>query len=131
VAEHEDVLRRLAIRDDAYVDSLLSDDRENMAASRLDPKTHALVRVAALIGIDAAPPSYMSAVELGLRHGATIDEIVGTLIAVIPVIGSGRVVSAAPKLGLAVGYDVGQALEELDPDRVARARKRTNGGSRR
>jgi 4-carboxymuconolactone decarboxylase len=39
------------------------------------------------------------------------DEIVGTLIAVLPIVGVPRVVSAAPNLGLALGYDVANALE--------------------
>ena len=48
----------------------------------------------------------MSAVEAGLEAGASYDEIVGTLIAVIPIVGVARVVSAAPNLALALGYDV-------------------------
>lgn len=36
----------------------------------------------------------------------------GALIAAMPVIGSARVVSAAPKLGLALGYDLDAALED-------------------
>ena len=68
----------------------------------------------ALIALDAAPPSYMSAVERGLEAGASYDEIVGTLIAVIPIVGIARVVSAAPNLALALGYDVAEALEFAD-----------------
>jgi 4-carboxymuconolactone decarboxylase len=112
VPDHEDTLRKLAIRDDAFVDSVLARERENVVASGLDAKTHALVRVGALIAIDAAPPSYMNTIEDGLASGVTADEIVGTLIAVMPAIGVARVVSAAPKLGLALGYDVAEALEE-------------------
>jgi alkylhydroperoxidase/carboxymuconolactone decarboxylase family protein YurZ len=55
----------------------------------------------------------MSSVEAALRAGLTHDEIVGVLVALIPVIGVPRVVSAAPNLGLAVGYDVGEALEAV------------------
>ena len=33
----------------------------------------------------------------------------------MPVVGVARIVSAAPKLGLALGYDVAHALEELSP----------------
>ena len=62
----------------------------------------------ALIALDAGPPSYMSAVERGLDAGASYDEIVGTLIAVIPIVGIARVVSAAPDLALALGYDVAE-----------------------
>jgi alkylhydroperoxidase/carboxymuconolactone decarboxylase family protein YurZ len=122
VDDHEEILRRFSIRDDAYVDSLLGDHRANVAASALDPKTHALVRLGALIAIDAAPPSYLWSIESAHRHGASDDEIVGTLIAVMPAVGVARVVSAAPQLGLALGYDVGAALEErLERDRSERA----------
>jgi hypothetical protein len=47
-------------------------------------------------------------VEVALATGASLDEIVGVLIAVAPTIGLGRVVSAAPELAL--GYDVDAAL---------------------
>ena len=113
VADHEETLRKLAIRDDALVDLLTSDCRANLAASRLGESTHALVRIGALVGVDAAPPSYMEVVECARRCDTTVDEIVGVLIAVMPAIGVVRVVSAAPKLGLALGYDVGTALEEM------------------
>jgi alkylhydroperoxidase/carboxymuconolactone decarboxylase family protein YurZ len=110
--DHRETLRRLTIRDDAFVDSLLGNERENLALSRLDPKTHALVRIGALVTIDAVPASYGWAVEEARRHGATAEEIVGVLISVMPTVGTARVVSAAPKLGLALGYDVAHALEE-------------------
>jgi 4-carboxymuconolactone decarboxylase len=111
VQDHEDMLRKLAIRDDTFVESILARERENVSASGLDAKSHALVRVGALIAMDAAPPSYMDSIESGLAAGATKGEIVGTLVAVMPAIGVARVVSAAPKLGLALGYDVADALE--------------------
>jgi alkylhydroperoxidase/carboxymuconolactone decarboxylase family protein YurZ len=114
VAEHEEILRRLSIRDDAYVESLLTKTGANVAASHLDEKTHSLVRLGALIAIDAAPPSYMEAIETARTAGASNDEIVGTLIAALPAVGVARVVAAAPKLALALGYDVGAALEIYD-----------------
>ena len=46
--------------------------------------------------------------------GASEDEIVGTLIAVLPIVGVARVVAAAPNLALALGYDVSEALEAVD-----------------
>ena len=111
VEEHERILCRLSIRDDAYVDSLLIDRAANLSASELDGKTHALTQLAALVASDAAPPSYLEAIESARRHDATDDEIVGVLIAVLPSVGPTRVVAAAPKLGLALGYDVAHALE--------------------
>jgi 4-carboxymuconolactone decarboxylase len=114
VEEYKLTLRRLAVRDDRFIDALLGDERANTALSCIDARSHALSRIAALIAMNAAPPSYMSAVEAGLRAGASYDEIVGTLIAVLPVVGVARVVSAAPNLGLALGYDVAEALELVD-----------------
>src|SRR5205085_5519685 len=84
----------------------------SVAESHLDKKTHALVRLGALVAIDATPPSYMWTVEAARRAGATDDEIVGCLVAALPVVGVANVVSAAPKLALALGYDVTAALED-------------------
>ena len=112
--DYKTTLRRLALRDDGFVESLLADERASARISRIEPGAHALVRVGALIAMNAALPSYMSAVEAARKAGVTHEEVVGTLIAVLPVVGAARVVAAAPNLGLAIGYDVGEALEHLD-----------------
>ena len=83
--------------------------------SGLDARMRALVQIGALVAVDAAPPSYMSVAEEALEAGATYEDLVGSLIVVMPVVGIPRVVSAAPNLGLAIGYDVGAALETVDP----------------
>ena len=118
--DHRETLRKLAIRDESLVHSIMAADRDGVSASGLDPKTEALVRIAALVAVDASPPSYMSVIESGLSAGATVDEIVGTLLSVMPAIGVADVVSAAPKLGLALGYDVSVGLEELSGESSAR-----------
>jgi 4-carboxymuconolactone decarboxylase len=109
--EHQERLRSLALNDDCFVRSLLQLGLDTGDASRLDPKTHALVQLGALLAIDAAPSSYHASVEAALGAGASADEIVGILIAIAPAIGFARVVSAAPGLALALGYDVDAALE--------------------
>jgi 4-carboxymuconolactone decarboxylase len=114
VDEYKLTLRRLSLRDDRYIDALLREECATANVSGIDPRSHALLRIAALIAMDAAPPSFMSAVEAGLDAGASYDEIVGTLIAVMPIVGVARVVSAAPNLALALGYDVSEALELVD-----------------
>jgi alkylhydroperoxidase/carboxymuconolactone decarboxylase family protein YurZ len=112
VERHEGTLRRLAIGDDSFIEAVGSTERANMAGSGLDQKTHALVRLGALIAVDAAPPSYLDAIESARESDTTDDELVGCLVAVLPTLGAARVISAAPKLGLALGYDVAAALEE-------------------
>jgi alkylhydroperoxidase/carboxymuconolactone decarboxylase family protein YurZ len=111
VQKHEVTLCKIAIADDAYLEELLSNDRANLIASTLDPKEHALVRLGALIAIDAEAPAYMWTLQAARRAGATDDELVGCLLAGLPTLGIARIVSAAPKLGLALGFDVASALE--------------------
>ena len=108
---YKETLRRLAVRDDRYIDSLLRANRDEASLAGMDCRSHALARIGALIALDAGPPAFMSAVEAALNAGVSHDEIVGTLIAVLPIVGVPRVVSAAPNLGLALGYDVADALE--------------------
>jgi 4-carboxymuconolactone decarboxylase len=111
VEEPAHVLRKLAIGDDALLHRALADARGDAVAS-LEPKTQALVCVAALIAVDGCEASYLPAVEAARAAGATDEEVVACLFAALRVLGAARVVSAAPKLGLALGYDVVAALED-------------------
>jgi 4-carboxymuconolactone decarboxylase len=112
VSEHDTTLRKLTIGDDAYIETLLTNAPENVVRSGLDAKTRALVRLGALIAADAASPSYLDSIDDARESGASDDELVGCLVAVLPTVGAVRVISAAPKLALALGYDVVTALEE-------------------
>ena len=85
---YKDTLRSLALNDATFVESVLGMGRDTMQASGLDPKTHALVRLASALAVDAAPSSYQSTLDVALAAGAAIDEIVGTLIAVTPIVGA-------------------------------------------
>jgi len=111
VSDCRSTLRRLAIGDDRFVEALLCCDRENLAASCLDEKTRALVQIGTLIALDLGPQSYGAAVEAARAAGASGEEIVGTLVAALRIVGAPRVTSAAPGLGLALGYDVDADLE--------------------
>jgi 4-carboxymuconolactone decarboxylase len=112
--DYQVTLRKLALRDERYIDGLLQTDRANPTMAGLDDRTHALIRIGALIALNAAPAAYMDSVNAALRAGASHEEIVGTLIAVLPTVGVARVVTAAPNLGLAMGYDVAEALELVE-----------------
>jgi 4-carboxymuconolactone decarboxylase len=106
VSEPLDMLLRISIGDVG----LFADTQ----ACALDRKTRALVQLGALVAIDPASPSYMGTIEEARRCNATTDEIAATLIAAMPAVGAARAISAAPKLALALGYDVSAALEEVD-----------------
>ena len=111
---HEETLRRLALHDERCIQSVLGMRLDNDEAGGLDPKTHALVRLGGLVAMGAAPPSYHWAAEAALDAGATAEDVVGTLIAVAPICGLARVISAAPEVALAMGYDIDQAFETFD-----------------
>ena len=112
--EYKQHLCRLAVHDEAHLEGLAVAG-SSFAPSVIDEKTAALVRVAATIAVDAAPYSFQHAIALALAAGATSDEIVASLEAVTPVTGAARVVQCAPKVALALGYDVDAALERRDP----------------
>jgi 4-carboxymuconolactone decarboxylase len=80
----------------------------------LDDRTAALARLAALVAVQTAPAAYARGVHLALAGGATADEVVSTLEVVAQIVGLARLVSAAPGLALALGYDIDHALETLD-----------------
>ena len=108
--EYKQHLRRLAVHDEALLEGIAKEGGA-LASEVIDERTAALVRVAATIAVDAAPSSFQHAVALALAAGATSGEIVATLEAVTPVTGTARVVQCAPKVALALGYDVEAALE--------------------
>jgi alkylhydroperoxidase/carboxymuconolactone decarboxylase family protein YurZ len=79
---------------------------EWQARSGLDPRSYALVKLAALIALDAPPASYVWQVANALDAGATPADLVGVLIAVAPQVGGPRVVAAAPELMVALGLSL-------------------------
>ena len=56
-------------------------------------------------------PSYGAHADAALDAGATAAEVVDVLAGVLPIVGRPRVVAAAPKLAMALGYDA-EALEQ-------------------
>lgn len=80
----------------------------------LDDRTAALAALAALVALRASAEAYRDCVDRALAAGASVDNVIDTLKVVAPAVGLGRVVSAAPEVALALGYDIDGALEALD-----------------
>lgn len=76
---------------------------ESMAASSLDPQSLMLVRIAALVAVDAPPASYLLNLKTAGELGVDADQVVGVMTAVAPIVGTARVTSAAGKLVRALG----------------------------
>jgi 4-carboxymuconolactone decarboxylase len=116
MTSQRDQLRRLSLHDQGYLDYLLSTASRDEGHLRLDARSRALGRLATLFALDGSVSTYGWATSAALGAGVTSDEIVELLVALAPLIGTARVVSAAPKLGLALGYDVDADIEGVDPN---------------
>jgi 4-carboxymuconolactone decarboxylase len=110
----EELLRRLALQDEVVVRETLTMRPKATAAPLLSQRVEALARLSALIALDAPVVSYQAAVLDALAAGAPADEIVGTLVAVAPIVGAARVTSAAPAIASALGHDLDDAFERMD-----------------
>ncbi|MET0713583.1 MAG: carboxymuconolactone decarboxylase family protein [Microbacterium sp.] len=108
MSNYQDRLRRMALNDQVLIDDEIG---ATMNPSGLDAKTLALVRLASLIAIGGSGPSFGEQVDAALSAGATTDEIVSVLTGLCPVVGIPRVVSAAPKVALALGLDLDSIVE--------------------
>lgn len=97
--DYIDRLRRFALNDPGVVDESAKEARV------LDAKSLALVRLAALVAVGGAEPTYGAEVDAAVSAGATTAEIVDLLTAAVPIVGLPSVVAAAPMLSLALGYD--------------------------
>jgi 4-carboxymuconolactone decarboxylase len=106
VDEVERLLRRLALNDEESVGMVLMSGRPPDGFAALVPKVDLLVRLGALLTLGAATSTLRATVDRAIAAGATEAELVGVLIAVAPAVGMARVVSSAPRLAMAIGYDI-------------------------
>ena len=96
--------------DTPVLDLLANMTADSLEASSLDPQTLMLVRIAALVAVDAPTISYL--MNLGAAAEVDIDaeEVRGVLAAIAPIVGTARVASATGKIvkGLAVAIEVAE-----------------------
>ena len=98
--------------DSPILDLLATMNRAGIEASKLDPQSLMLVRIAALVAVDAPPVSYMLNLEMAGEVDVDSEQIEGMLAAIAPIVGSARIASAAGKMVRALGLEI--SLAELD-----------------
>jgi len=89
--------------DTPVFDTLVEMTLNAFERSGLDPETYLLTRIAALVATGASPASYLLNVGAAGEIGVPLEKIQGTLVAIAPVVGSARVVTAARGIGEAFG----------------------------
>jgi 4-carboxymuconolactone decarboxylase len=111
--QQRDRLQDISDSDDGAIASLVAIRvAEAVGDSDLDPKTFALVNVAALIAGGGDEASYILHVTSALDAGASVDEITSVLTAVGPNVGVFKMVSAADPLATALGIHLAADSED-------------------
>jgi len=91
-------LQALASGESGVLEALAQLQVGSLDRSNLEEETYMLVRLAALVATDAAPVSYRAHLGGAGGLGASTDKVLGTFVAITPIVGSARVLSAASKL---------------------------------
>jgi 4-carboxymuconolactone decarboxylase len=94
-------LQALASGEAAVLETLARMRLDTLERSRLDEETYLLVRLAALVATDAAPVSYLAHLGPPNHLGISMADVLSTVVAIAPVVGSARVLSAASNLARA------------------------------
>ena len=98
----DEMLAQMADSNPDLIEGLIGLHLQNIENSGLDPRTHALVRLASLISVGAPSASFAWQVSMARESGATAGDIAGVLVAVAPTAGLPRVVAAAPEIKAAL-----------------------------
>jgi len=96
------------------LDLLASMTADSLAASSLDPGSLMLVRLAALVAVDAPPSSYLLNLEAAGEVGLDAESVRGVLAAVAPIVGTARVASATGKIVKALSVAIEIAEEDAE-----------------
>jgi 4-carboxymuconolactone decarboxylase len=109
----QEILRRLAIIDEGFVDGHAGLGLDPAGLSALDPKTATLLQLAALAALGSSEGSLQWSTGRALAAGASAEEIAEVLLAIAPVAGLGRVATAASGIAAGLEYDIEAALMDL------------------
>ncbi len=95
--------------DRPVLDTLAGITAVSVAECDLPPRELMLVRIAALVAVDAPPASYLLNVGAASDAGLTAEDVQGILIGVAPIVGTPRVMAAAGSIMRALGFAIAVA----------------------
>jgi alkylhydroperoxidase/carboxymuconolactone decarboxylase family protein YurZ len=104
----------MATGDNPVLEALIDINAVSLERTELDPASLILVRLAALIAVDAPASSYLVHLGPAVEAGVTLDQAQDVLVAVAPIVGTPRTAAAAAKIAEALGLAI--ALAESDQD---------------
>jgi hypothetical protein len=98
------------------LDTLADMTAASVTRADLDPAVLMAVRLAALVAVDAPAASYLLNFGPAAGAGLTLEDAQSVLVAVAPIVGAPRVLSAAAKLAEVLGLFVAVAEAELEAE---------------
>ena len=102
-----------AMPDTPVLDTLADITAVSVSRGSLEAREHMLARLAALVAVDAPAASYLLNLGTAVEMGMTLEDVQGVLVAVAPIVGTPRVVSAAGRITTALGFVIEIAEAEL------------------
>ncbi|MFD3993324.1 carboxymuconolactone decarboxylase family protein [Streptomyces sp. NPDC058548] len=100
--------------DTPVLDTLAAMTIDSVERCGLAPDMLMLTRIAALAASDAPPISYMAHIEPALRTGMTAERLQDVLVAIAPIVGTARVMTAAGNIAAALGIAIAVADAEIE-----------------
>ncbi len=97
-------------------DTLADMTGASVSRAALDDRSLMLVRLAGLVAVDAPAASYLLNLGPAADSGLTLEDARSVLIALAPILGGPRVVSAAATITDALGFALALAEAELEAD---------------
>ncbi len=98
-------------------DLMLTMTAASLETSGLDPRTLMLVRIGALVAVDASPASYLLNLGVAADTGVDGEQVRDVMAAVAPIVGTARIASAVSNVAVALGFaELTAELEELEAE---------------
>lgn len=94
----------------------------SIEASHLNERELMMVRLSALVGVDAPPASYLMNLVAARQAGLDEKTVREVLVAVAPIVGTPHVVSALGKIARALGLAI--ELSDLDRQDMEKDKRR-------
>ena len=104
----------VAVGEAPVLEALADINAVSVARTEMDPASLIAIRLAALVAVDAPVASYLMHFGPAVEAGLTLEAAQDVLVAVAPIVGTARTLSAAGKIVEALGLAIELALEELE-----------------
>jgi len=90
--------------DDPLMETIVEMTAASFERANLSTEALMLVRLAALVAVDAPTASFRANLSAGAQTTLSLEDARSVLVAVAPIVGAPRVVSAADKIARALGF---------------------------